>query len=67
MKFSNYLVVFGLMLLGSVSLNANAQTPVCTWSSVMDIAVAVVLTPPLSAKPVAMLSPHRAQIPGLRV
>jgi len=34
MKFSNYLVAFGLLFLGFISINANAQTPVCTWNSV---------------------------------
>lgn len=34
MKFSNLVASFGLLVLGSISINASAQTSVCTWSSV---------------------------------
>lgn len=34
MKFSKLLAGFGLMFLGSLSINASAQTTVCTWGSV---------------------------------
>jgi len=34
MKFSKLLVSFGLVLLGSASISANAQSTVCNWASV---------------------------------
>lgn len=34
MKFSKLVTGLGLMLLGSVSINASAQTSVCSWNSV---------------------------------
>lgn len=34
MKFSKIIASVGLMALGSIAVNANAQTSVCTWNSV---------------------------------
>jgi len=34
MGISKYLTALGALLLGSFSLNANAQTPACSWKSV---------------------------------